>query len=95
MTTPAERLAAKKPWRRPSRNGVTLHKKVWYCGLREVREELKISMRDVAKAVGLSLTAYWQIEHGTDPMLSNAVKLAAFFGKPVEELWSKRRATRG
>ncbi len=94
MKTPAERLAARKPWRRPKRNGPPHppRKAVWDTRLRAVREELKLSMRDVAKAVRLSLTTYWQIENGTDPMLTNAVRIAAFFGMTVESLWPKRKA---
>ena len=92
MATPAERLAAKKPWRRAPRNAAKYPRRfAWRCGCREVRESLRISLRDVAKAIGLSVTALWQVEHGGDPMLTTAVKLARFYGKTIEELWPRRR----
>ena len=89
--TPAEKLAARKPWRRQPRNGVAVRRTVWRCRLREVRESLRISLRDVAKECGFSVSALWQVEMGGDPMLTTARKLAAFFGKSVEELWPKKK----
>lgn len=86
--TPAEKLAAEKPWRPAPRNHVKPRKTVWKCGLRAAREKLRISLRDVAKACGISVTALWQIEMGTDPMLTTATKLAAFFGMRIDELWT-------
>ena len=87
--TPAELLAAGKRRERPKRNGPATppRKAVWAATLRARREALNLSMRDVAVAVGLSLPCYWAIEHGTDPMLTNARKLADFYGATVEELW--------
>lgn len=87
--TPAEKLAKKKQWRRAKRNGPPSppRRAVWKPRLRELRESLRISMRDVAAAVGLGLSSYWQIENGTDPMLTNAVRIATFFGRAVEDLW--------
>ncbi len=89
--TPAEKLAAKKPWRRPPRNKVAYRRIVWRSTVRETREALRISLRDVARACKMSVTALWQIEQGGDPMLSTAMKLAVFFGKTVEELWPRKR----
>lgn len=88
--TPAEKLAARKPWRRRCpRNGTPLRKVVWTCRIREFREALRISMRDVAAAVGRSLAGLHVIEMGSDPMLTTARRLAEFFGKSIEELWPK------
>lgn len=94
MPTAAEILSAKKPWRRAPRNKTHPRNAVWKCRLTEIRESLRLSLRDVASAVGLSVTALWQVEKGTDPMLTTAVKLAEFFGKAVEELWPARSKKR-
>lgn len=90
--TPAEHLASTKTRQRPRRNECVKmrHAPVWSCRVREVRERLNLSLADVAKAVGLSVTGLFQVEHGGDPMLSTASKLAAFFGKRVEFLWPER-----
>lgn len=90
--TPAEKLSAAKPWRREPRNTTApARKAVWpKCRCRAKREALRLSLRDVATAIGLSVTALHQIEHGTDPMLTTATKLARFFGSAVEELWPSK-----
>jgi DNA-binding XRE family transcriptional regulator len=88
--TPTQKLAAKKTWHRPARNKTSKARTrpvSWECRLREVRESLRLSLRDVAEAVKLSVTALHQIEHGTDPQLTTARKLATFFGRSVEMLW--------
>lgn len=84
--TPAEKLAKSKP-RRKLRAKPHQRTSPWDCGITALRHELRISLDDVAKAVEISKTALWQIEHGTDPMLTTAAKLAAFFGRTVEQLW--------
>ena len=86
--TPAEKLAKSKPWRREPRNKARRYGR-WDCRVRAAREELRLSLRTVAEHLGYSVTALHQIEHGGDPMLSTARKIADFFGKPVEELWPK------
>lgn len=50
--------------------------------------QLGLVMADVAKAVGLSVACLHQIEYGGDLRLTIAFRLAAFFGVPVEELFS-------
>ena len=87
--TPAEQLAASKPRQRPKRNGPATpsRKAVWAATLRARRESLDLSMRDVAQAVGLSVACYFAVEHGTDPMLTTARRVADFYGATVEELW--------
>lgn len=59
--------------------------------VREWRESLNLSLRDVAGAVGISVTALHQIEHGTDPQLTTARKLSEFFQVPTEKLWPCRK----
>lgn len=88
--TPAQKLAKVKQRQRPKRNGPAVKLKtapVWECGIVALREALNLSMKDVASAIGMSMTAVFQIEHGCDPMLTSAVRLAAFYGKPIEKLW--------
>jgi DNA-binding XRE family transcriptional regulator len=95
--TPAEKLSAAKPWRRAPRNTTQSPRKAsWACEVRARREALRLSLRDVAAAVKLSVTALHQIEHGTDPMLTTARRIAVFFGATTDELWPAllRKATR-
>lgn len=89
----AEKLAAKKQRERPKRNFTAKPELVlWTCKLSENRESLNLAMRDVADAVGLSVSAYFRIEKGyADVSLSNAMSLANFFGKTVYELWPQWR----
>lgn len=88
MPSPAEELAAKKPWRREPRNVDYKRKKTWKkCQLRKLRESLRLSLSDVAQAVGYGVTTIHQLEHGTDPMLTTAKKLATFFGVSVDAIW--------
>lgn len=90
--TPAERLSKSKRRQRPKRNCPPAPQaKVWETKLREVRESLDLSLRDVAFSCELSVAAYFRIEHGfADPCLSTARTIAAFFGREVWDLWPKR-----
>lgn len=89
--TPAELLAASHPWKRSPRNTNapprTKRKPVWVCTLRERREALRLSLRNVAAALGMSLAGLHRVEKGDDVMLTTAKKLAVFYGVGVEELW--------
>ncbi len=84
---PAEKLSQSKP--RPTRKP-TNHPKAWACAVRTERERLRLSLDEVAKHVGMSKCGLWQVESGSDPMLTTAWKLAAFFGKRIEELWNRK-----
>lgn len=53
--------------------------------------ELRLSFDEVVKALKLSRTAYWQIEKGGDPMLTTALRIAAFYGKTVTDLWKPKK----
>lgn len=90
--TPAEKVAKSKRRKRPKRNAPPKPQpQVWEPKLREIREELDLSLRDVADSCELSVAAYFRIEHGyADPCLSTARTIAAFFGRDVWELWPKR-----
>lgn len=84
--TPAEICAAKKT-KKPRKETPPRRDAMWQCLLFAKRTALGLSMRDVAEATGMSVTGYFQIEHGADPMLTTARMLADFFGEPVETLW--------
>jgi DNA-binding XRE family transcriptional regulator len=85
--TPAEKLASKRRPRKSRGNVNPVRKRVWNCSLRAVRQSLSLAIHEVAKATGMSVAGLSEIERGTDPMLSSATKLAAFYGKTVDELW--------
>lgn len=87
--TPAEKLAKEKQRSRPRRNPKAKSETIiWQCKLEEAREEVNLSMKDVAQAVGLSVSSYFRIEKGySDVCLSNAMSIANFFGKSIYGLW--------
>lgn len=86
--SPAELLAAKK--KKPRiRRAKPASRAVWDTCLREHRTRLGLTIEDVAEAVGLSKTGLWQVEHGSDPMLTTAAKLATFYGVAIEVIWKK------
>jgi DNA-binding XRE family transcriptional regulator len=82
--TPAEKLAATRPLKRRSKTG---HVGPLRCNIRALRESLGLSLDEVVAAVELSKTAIWEAEHGGNVTLVTARKLAAFYGKAIEELW--------
>jgi len=92
MLSQAEQLAKTKRHRKPRRIGQqkTARRVHWVCRIRDVRESLGLSIRDVAEACGFSVAGLWEIEHGTDPMLTSAMRLAEFYGKNFSELWPAR-----
>lgn len=91
--TPAQRAAAAKKPRKCSEPSKTrsMRKYPWICLLREKRQALRLSLRDVALGAGLSIAGLSMIELGTDPQLTTARTLATFFGVSVEELWPRHR----
>jgi DNA-binding XRE family transcriptional regulator len=93
MTSPAQRLAKSKQLQRLKRNDASKSETIlWTCKITEERELLNLSMRDVADAVGLSVSAFFRIEKGyADVSLSNAMSIAQFFGKTVYQLWPQWR----
>ncbi len=82
--TPAEELAvtrAKSPrtWQRRVERFV--------CRVREVREGLNLSRAAVGGELGFTAAFLTNVERGVGINLTTALKIAAFFGRPVEELW--------
>lgn len=56
--------------------------------LRVARAERRINQFDTAEAVGMGRDRYWRIENGyTEPTEEERAKLAAFFGRPVHDLF--------
>ena len=87
--TPAEKLAAGRPRGRARRNR-SARVPVWVCLVRAERERLNLPMRAVAGALGVSLANLSAVENGSNVELSTAKKLAAFYGKSVDDLWPRR-----
>ena len=89
--TPAEKLRASIRRKRPKRNPPAKSEHViWINRVAELREANDLAMRDVAKAVGMSTAAYFRVEKGfADVCLSNACKIATFFGLTVAQVWTE------
>lgn len=89
--TPAEKLAAKKKAApQLPKLSMSLRSAPWAGNpLLKLREGLKLSTRAVADSVGLSPAAYWLIEQGADLKLTSALRIAAFYGLDVAEIWSQ------
>ena len=89
--TPAQKLAASKPWRGRAQtkpNGKPhVRKRVWQCGLRAIREAHRLSLADVATAVGMTVSGLHEIELGANPRLDTVAKLTTFFGVDVWSIW--------
>jgi DNA-binding XRE family transcriptional regulator len=81
--TPAERLAANKAKTKLPKDRNVVHD----CRLAEMRLELGLSLKAVGEAIGMTQAGLWNIEHGTDPMLTTARKIAKFYGKTIDEIW--------
>jgi DNA-binding XRE family transcriptional regulator len=91
--TPAEKaMRAKRPRKcKALESSRTKRNYPWVCNLRHVRQQHLLSLKDVAVLTGLSVAAIWEIERGSDPMLTTAQNLAEFFGLTTEELWPRKR----
>jgi len=87
MKSPAQQLAEVVRRERPARNHKQLRKSVWDCRIRAERERLELTHDDVAKAVVITKAGLSVIERGSDPMLTTARKLAAFYGMTTDSLW--------
>lgn len=89
--TPAEKVAAKKkPRRTPEKRPAGPLKN----SLRDRRQKLRLSLRDVVDATGVCLTSVCYAERGADLMLSTAVRLAKFYGSTVDEIWGLKPKAR-
>ncbi|WP_088809661.1 MULTISPECIES: helix-turn-helix transcriptional regulator [unclassified Listeria] len=63
--------------------------------VKKYREEKEISQEDLGQAVGVSRQTIYAIEKGNyNPTLELSFKLAIFFDKTIEELFSYRGEAR-
>lgn len=68
---------------------------VWQCSLGSYRKKRKMSLRDLSREVGVSIAALHAIEHGADPQLTTARKIAEFFRVRESKLWVGPITTQG
>ena len=58
-----------------------------------LREKKKISQKELAKAIGISVHAYQRFEYGEqEPRLSVLIALADFYGLSLDELVCRERS---
>jgi transcriptional regulator with XRE-family HTH domain len=63
-------------------------KKVWECTAGELRKALAIPQQDVAEAIGITNVMLSMIEHGGSLSMKLAWKIARFYGRTIDELWT-------
>lgn len=63
---------------------------IWKCKLGEKRFGLNLTLREIEAGCGVSSAVLCAIEHGTDPQLTTATKIAEFFGCTIKEMWPER-----
>lgn len=89
--SPAERLAAQK--RKPvvtPKPGVKRVRKAQrvVCVMRRHRKRLDLTLNDVCVGTGVNTMQLSLYENGkVEPKVTTAIKLAAFYGVPVSDLW--------
>lgn len=88
MMTPAEQ-AAKKKGKKPFRTAKGVDAKL-NCRLREFRDALGLSQREVATGADISYAVICRAEHGMEVWVGTALRIAKFFGKSIEEIWSRK-----
>ena len=58
--------------------------------LRELRQEKKLTQKEMAHKLGISWSSYKRYENGErTPDVRTAIHIAKAFGKSVEKIWSK------
>jgi len=90
MITASKILSKKKP---KVRNSWSKQKVVFTCTLRDLRKGLGLTLREVA-GCGVDIATINRAEYGHEIHLSHALALAAFYEKPIEEIWSSGAARR-
>jgi DNA-binding XRE family transcriptional regulator len=83
--TPAEKMA--KSIQRSPRKAFRGLPRVFSCNIKEKRETLGLSQRDVCRGTGLTVSTVCRVEQGIDLTLTRALKLAKFFGCSIHEIW--------
>ena len=87
--TPAEKLSLEKNNTiavRPSKPPRT-RKILLDSTASEFRNRLRLSQQDVADALSLCVPSVRSAEVGHELSLTTAIKIAQFYGVPVEQLW--------
>lgn len=87
--TPAEKLAKEKK-KRPQPKRAERQIPPFNCILKQLRTSVGLSLRDVEKATGVNNVTLWKLEYGYDACLTTAMKLAAFYGMRVDDIWSPK-----
>ena len=65
----------------------TLDKAVLLVDLKALREQTKIVVKTAAAIIGIGRATLSRIEHGDIPSLMIALKIAASYQIPVEQIW--------
>jgi transcriptional regulator with XRE-family HTH domain len=78
---PAEKSA--KQNRKPK----TYCRVAWRSELFRIRKSWGLTLRQVAKGTGISISTLNRAERGADIYLSHATKIAKYFGLTILELW--------
>ncbi len=85
--SPAEKVAEA---RRNSKDKAHFgFQQVWECCAKNLRTSLDLTLADVSIGAGVSLGSINALEAGRSIGFVNAYRIAKFFGKPIEEIWTK------
>lgn len=92
--TPAQKLAASKAAKREKKQPSRKRGRIALaCGVAALRKTLGLSNGEVAESVGVSAQTLYVMEHGGEIRLTIALKVAAFYGKTIEELWREKEGS--
>lgn len=80
----AKQLAAKKKPRKVRFGDCGLN-----CRILHLRSHLGLTVRDVATGSGVNESLISRAEHNFDVCMTTALKIAKFFERPLEEIWSE------
>lgn len=86
----AERLSKSKKKGRERRKKNPPEPGPLNCRLHELRTALGLSLYDIGDSLELSVAGLHKIEHGGNCEVMTAWKIAEFFGKRIDEIWSPR-----
>lgn len=55
--------------------------------VKAMRRKKNMTLEELASACGISTSTLSDIEHGADPRVSHAIRLARALGASVEDIW--------